>query len=87
MDWKFVSHNARLRYNTFSDDVVNQTGVFPELIEAGVGGFGSYSNSFHIDTRTGGGQHYAGVDYALWGKFMEDGYSIDFEHPYGIAYD
>ena len=84
LDFKFVGSGARLKYRAFSDDVINQTGVFPDLITIGIGGFGSYANSFHIDTRTGGHQHFAGVDYALWGKFMQDGYSIDFEHPYGI---
>lgn len=84
LDFKFVGRRARNAYHAYSDDVINQTGVFPDLITIGIGGFGSYANSFHIDTRTGGHQHFAGIDYALWGKFMEDGYSIDFEHPYGI---
>lgn len=84
LDWMFVGRNARSKYYEFTDDVVNRTGIFPTLLEMGIRGFGSYNNSFHIDTRSGGLQRFNRMEYALWGKFVQDGYMIDYEHPFGI---
>lgn len=84
IDWKFIGSGARTKYHRFSDDIKNQVGVFPLLISCGIRGFGAYNTSFHIDTRSGGNHYYGDLDYALWGKFVEDGYTIDFEHMYGI---
>ena len=83
-DWYFVGKGARSKYHQFVNDVKNKGEIFDKLLAAGVGGFGAYNNAFHIDTRQSGAHSYNGHRYAIWGKFTDNNYTLDVEHPFGI---
>lgn len=80
LDFRFVGTGWRIARDAFLRDIKTQDCIFQTLFAIGIKGYGAYITSFHIDTRESGGQKYLDGTYSLWGKFLDNGYSIDLEH-------
>ncbi|HLS52421.1 MAG TPA: matrixin family metalloprotease [Tissierellaceae bacterium] len=84
LDFRFIGPKARETYHRFMEDITSQNCIFQLLLNIGIGGFGAYNTAFHIDTRNTGLHSFFDRSYGLWGKFVEDSYITDPEHPWGI---
>lgn len=84
VDFKFIGSRAAYAYDEFMLDIKLQGCLFQTLVNNGIGGFGAYPTSFHIDSRRSGLQKWNNLRYSLWGLFIEGGYFVDDEHPWGI---
>ena len=84
LDFRFVGAGWKHCYDDFIRDVKMQGCLFQTLVNNGIGGFGAYRTSFHIDTRRSGLHEWANLRYALWGGFQENAFFADTEHGGGI---
>lgn len=85
LDFRFVGRGWEHCYDDFIRDVKGQGCLFQTLVNNGIGGFGAYRTSFHIDTRRDGLHRWANLRYAVWGAFLEGAFYLDTEHPDGVS--